>query len=274
MTGIVDSIVECIIKHNKSTIMKQIVFFDTETTGLSITKDKIVELYMAKFDFSTAERKVAELHLFLNPGFPMPPEAEAVHHISDVFLADKPKFRDVADSILQFVSGCLLCGHNSNKYDVLLLVEEFANAGIDWRPANEQLLDTLAAERAICAHNLIATYKRYYGHDYSGDFGEAHGAKADTLATEKVFVKQILELGTTFDNDGFERHRTAGKCVDTIDIAGMLRRDNNGVICYTFGKNAGKPVLHDRNYARWMLANDFSADTKTCLRLILNGQLS
>lgn len=249
--------------------MKDIVFFDLETTGLNTVTDRIVELYAKRLSPDGSER---ELHQFFNPGFPMPAEAEAVHHISNAMLADKPAFADKAKEVFDFFSDCYACGHNALNYDCVMLSEELSRSGFIWPADKKLILDTYKVEKTLRSHSLIATYKRYFGVDYSETIGQAHGAKADVLATIEVFKKQIdeckIDLGT---EESAEQYRQVGKPDDNVvDLAGNLILIND-VICFNFGKNKGQPVADNPSYAMWMLRSDFAASTKAIIRQILHA---
>lgn len=249
--------------------MRPVVFFDTETTGLDVFTDKIVELYMRKVNPETME-VLGEIHQFLNPGRPIPVEAMNVHHITNEQVKDCPSFRDIAQEVVDFIKDCYICGHNSNKYDVLLLSEEIGRARVPFKFDKSLLLDTYQVEKALMPHTLIATYKRYFGKDYAETIGDAHGAKADTLATIAVFGKQLERI--TIDDNACDAFRAAGNPNDNeIDLAGNLVKNADGVPCYNFGKNKGKPVKSEVGYAMWMLQSSFPTDTKLCLQQILNS---
>lgn len=109
-------------------LKKPIVFFDLETTGVNILRDKIVEISYIKVMPSGEEE---EKTLRINPGMPIPAEATAVHHITDEDVAKCPRFKDVAKELARVFLGCDIAGFNSNRFDVPLLMQEFANAGVD-----------------------------------------------------------------------------------------------------------------------------------------------
>jgi DNA polymerase-3 subunit epsilon len=95
--------------------MRQI-FFDTETTGLDADKgDRIIEIGCLEM----VDRRMTgnNLHLYLNPERSSHPDALKVHGLTDEFLADKPKFADVADDLLRFLAGAELVIHNAG-FDV------------------------------------------------------------------------------------------------------------------------------------------------------------
>ena len=115
-------------------------FFDLETTGTDILRDRIVEISMIKVmpDGSDVQRTVR-----VNPGCPIPAEATAIHHITDEDVADKPSFREIAQMLADSFAGCDLAGFNSNRFDIPLLAEEFARAGIDFDFASARFIDEI-----------------------------------------------------------------------------------------------------------------------------------
>ena len=73
------------------TLTKPLVFFDIESTGISTSKDRILEIYLIKLKPDGSED---HLHEYYNPGIPIPAEATAIHGITDEFVKDKPAFSD------------------------------------------------------------------------------------------------------------------------------------------------------------------------------------
>ena len=110
--------------HNR--IKRPVVFFDLETTGVSITKDRIVEIAMKRINPDGTEESWKSL---VNPGIPIPQGAQDVHHISDEDVSDKDSFKYLAPEVLEFITGCDLGGYNCIRFDVPLLLEEFLRAG-------------------------------------------------------------------------------------------------------------------------------------------------
>ena len=110
----------------KLNLQRPLVFFDLETTGVQITRDRIVEISIVKVH-PDSERETKTRRI--NPGMPIPPEATAVHGITDADVADCPTFAQVARSLYTWLEGCDIAGFNSNRFDVPMLIEEFLRAG-------------------------------------------------------------------------------------------------------------------------------------------------
>lgn len=238
-------------------LKKPIVFFDLETTGVNILRDKIVEISYIKVMPSGEEE---ERTLRINPGMPIPPEATAVHHITDDDVKDKPRFKDVAKELARVFVGCDIAGFNSNRFDVPLLMQEFANAGVEIDMARHNFVDVQNIFHKMEQRTLVAAYKFYCGKDLD----DAHSANADTRATYEV-LKAQLDRYPELKNDmdflaNFSTQRKG------VDLAGRIVYDEKGREVFNFGKHKGKTVdevfASDRNYCDWMQKSDFAADTK------------
>ena len=120
--------------------MREIIF-DTETTGLDFTADRIIEFGGIEMvnRFPTGR----SFHVYLNPqGRSIHPEAFAVHGISEQHLADKPPFADICDDLCAFLEGASVIAHNAS-FDIAFLNAEFQRLGRDLMAA-ERVVDTLA----------------------------------------------------------------------------------------------------------------------------------
>ena len=110
-------------------LTRPICFFDLETTGTNISKDRIVEISILKvFENNNKESYTWKV----NPGIPIPKETTAIHGISDEDVANEPKFGELAPKINAMIKGCDLGGYNSNRFDIPLLAEEMLRTGIDF----------------------------------------------------------------------------------------------------------------------------------------------
>jgi len=111
----------------KLQLTRPLVFFDIETTGTDIVSDRIVQIAALKLFPDTSEEVVTKL---VNPQRPIPPSATSIHGITDADVTGVPAFAGLATSLFQFFSGCDIAGFNSNRFDLPILVEEFARCGI------------------------------------------------------------------------------------------------------------------------------------------------
>lgn len=115
-----------------------LIFFDLETTGVNISKDRIVEISLIKVMPSGQE---IEKTLRINPEMPIPAEATAVHHITDEDVKNAPTFKQVAKELGKFFEGCDIAGFNSNKFDIPLLMEEFLRADVNVDLSRHRFID-------------------------------------------------------------------------------------------------------------------------------------
>ena len=165
--------------------MREIVF-DTETTGLDASQDRIVEIGGIEVVDGVATGRT--LHHYVNPGDrPVHPDAEAVHGISNQFLADKPPFAAIADEVAGFFEGARLVAHNA-PFDVAFLNAELARLGRDPLPG-ARVRDTLsmARQKFPNANNTLDGLCRRFGVDNSGR--EKHGALLDSELLAEVYVE-------------------------------------------------------------------------------------
>jgi DNA polymerase-3 subunit epsilon len=231
---------------------------DLETTGTDPKIDRIVEVSVLKLvpggepDHRT--RRV-------NPGVPIPPEATAVHGISDDDVADMPTFRAIAPGLARYLDGCDLCGFNILKYDLRLLAAEYNRAGVPFPVAGRKVIDACHIFHQRERRDLSAAYKFYCGKEHEG----AHGAAADVLATLAILDAQVSrydDLPRTVD--GLHEHCTDPKA---LDLSGMFGRCEEGTVVFIKGKYKGRS-LEDiartkPDYLQWMLRDDYFDDTKS-----------
>lgn len=165
--------------------MREIVL-DTETTGLDpATGDRIVEIGCIELVNLVPTRNT--FHKYINPERPMPVDAQAVHGLSDSFLAGQPVFAEIVDALLTFLGDARLVIHNAS-FDMGFLNAELARLGFPPLPA-ERAVDTLKIARqrfpgAQC--NLDALCRRY-GIDNSNR--TVHGALLDAQLLAEVYLE-------------------------------------------------------------------------------------
>ena len=99
-------------------LKRPICFFDLETTGVNIAKDRIVEISILKAFPDGSEQENTWL---VNPGMPIPAEATAVHGITNEKVANAPGFKEIAAEIYTWFKGSDLAGYNSDRFDIPLL---------------------------------------------------------------------------------------------------------------------------------------------------------
>lgn len=252
---------------------KPICFFDLETTGINISKDRIVEISILKVYPDGMEENYTQL---VNPTIPIPAETTAVHGISDEDVADKPTFKEVSKEVWTMIKDSDLGGFNSNRFDIPLLAEEMLRSEIDFDMKSRKSIDVQTIFHKMEQRTLSAAYKFYCDKSLEN----AHSAEADTKATYEVLKAQLdryedLENDTAFLAEFSSRKKFA-------DFAGFLIYNKEGFECFSFGKHKGKLVTDvldkEPGYFGWLLNADFPLYTKKVLTAIklraFNNKLS
>jgi DNA polymerase-3 subunit epsilon len=167
--------------------MRQI-FLDTETTGLSADNgDRLVEIGLIEM----VDRRLTgeNRHWYLNPGRSSHPDALRVHGLTDTFLADKPKFAEVAQELLDFIVDAELVIHNAS-FDIGFLDAELAR--LDHPPLTRTcagVVDTLLMAREIYpgkSNSLDALCRRL---EVDNSSRTLHGALLDAGLLAEVYIR-------------------------------------------------------------------------------------
>jgi DNA polymerase-3 subunit epsilon len=231
-----------------------------ETTGTSVTTDRIVELYAIRVNADGSED---ELHHYINPTVPIPPDATAVHNITDAMVKDKPTFAQLAGELAAFFEGCDLAGYNIKRFDVPLLLREFDRCKKYPINYNEvKLVDAMGIYHLKERRDLSAAVRFYCQREHA----DAHSAKADVQATIDILKKQLLlyedlQPNTTFLHD----YLNAGL---NVDLAGRFVRNEEGTIVFNFGAHKGKEACTEPDYLKWIINSDFPVDTRMVAKKI------
>lgn len=242
---------------------KPICFFDLETTGIDIGKDRIVEISIFKvFPNGNKESKT----WLVNPTIPIPPQSTAVHGIDDARVANEPAFAQLANQIHTMIKDSDLGGYNSDRFDIPLLAEEMLRAGVDFDMKNRVSIDVQTVFHKMEERTLGAALKFYCGKNLEN----AHSAEADTIATYEI-LKAQLDRYPELENDmkTLSEFTTRKKIAD---FAGMIAFDQDGDEFFTFGKHKGKKVENvldsEPGYFSWIQNAEFPLYTKKVLTAI------
>ncbi|MFV0506937.1 MAG: exonuclease domain-containing protein [Bacteroidales bacterium] len=252
-----------------------LVFLDLETTGLDISKDRIVEIALLKINTNSIEEEILER---VNPEKTISAEAISVHGITNDDVADKPTFKQLAKTLANFIKGCDLAGFNSNRFDIPLLAEEFMRAEVDIDLKKRKFIDVQTIFHKMERRTLVAAYKYYCDKDLT----DAHSAMADTKATYEVLKSQLdLYKGKEIEENGKKfipivndvKELSEFSTVDKFaDYAGRIVYNDKGEEVFNFGKNKGisveKVLSEQPGYYQWMMENNFPLYTKTVLSRI------
>jgi len=202
--------------------MRQIVL-DTETTGLEPEEGhRIIEIG----GLEMIDRRLSgrQFHRYINPERTVESGALTVHGLSDEFLADKPRFAEIADEFIEFIRGAELLIHNA-AFDVGFLDAEFSR--LDGRPSVAELaevLDTLTLARELHPgqrNSLDALCRRY---DVDNSNRTLHGALLDSELLAEVYLLMTGgQVALGLDLDGAATPLVDSK-IPAFDAARLVRK--------------------------------------------------
>lgn len=242
---------------------KPMVFFDLETTGINIAKDRIVEISILKvFPNGNKESKT----WLVNPEIEIPKEASAIHGITNEQVVSEPTFKELASQVSELIAGCDLAGFNSNRFDIPLLAEEMLRAGVDFDMNDRVAVDVQVIFHKKEQRTLGAAYKFYCDKDLEN----AHSAEADTNATYEILKAQLDKYEDLENDVNFLNSYSAHK--KRADFAGFIVFNDKDEEIFTFGKYRNQKVIEvlekDKGYFSWIQNADFPHYTKKVLREI------
>jgi DNA polymerase-3 subunit epsilon len=233
-------------------LRKAVIFFDLETTGVAPDQDRIVDFAFLRREPDGEEDVFASL---VDPGLPIPPEATAVHHITDEMVRGRPPFAALAPKLLEFIGAADLAGFGILRFDIPMLTAEFKRAGVTFTTAGRNLVDALAIFHRMEPRNLAAACKFYCGTALE----DAHRAEADMRASSAVLWAQ-LERYPELPKDmaglaDFCQER--GK--SGVDSQGKLVW-RNGKAAFNFGKHRTltleEVARKEPSYLEWLMGAD------------------
>lgn len=242
---------------------KPICFFDLETTGLNVGKDKIVEISILKIHPNGNKESKT---LRVNPEMQISKEAQMVHGISNEDVANEPTFKEISSQIWEMMKDSDLAGYNSNRFDVPLLAEEFLRSGIEFDVDKHRLVDVQVVFYKKEPRDLSSAYKFYCNQTLEN----AHSAAADAEATYEILKAQIEKYDDLENDIQFLSQFTTQK--QAADLAGFIGYNEKGEEIFNFGKHKGKKVTEvfetDQGYFGWIQNADFPLYTKKVLTKI------
>ncbi|MCS4237727.1 DNA polymerase-3 subunit epsilon [Myroides gitamensis] len=251
---------------------RPICFFDLETTGVDVARDRIVEIAILKvFPNGNKESKT----WLVNPERPIPEASSKIHGITDEKVVNEPTFKELAPLVYQMIKDSDLAGFNSDRFDIPLLAEELLRAGVDFDLGNRVTVDIQTIFHKKEERTLSAAYKFYCNESLEN----AHSAAADTNATYEI-LKAQLDRYDDLENDmrALSEFTTRKK---SVDFAGFIALNEDGQEVFTFGKHKGvlvdEVLENEPGYYGWIQNADFPLYTKKVLTALklrkLNNKL-
>lgn len=221
---------------------QKLIFFDTETTG-NTENDSLVQIAY-KINNET-------FNGLYKPENKIPPEASAVHHITNKMVADKPGFKDSGDQnkIKELFEddNSIVIAHNA-PFDLMIIKKENINP--------KKFICTLRVARELDKEGKIDRYNlQYLRYLLELDVEAiAHDAMGDVLVLEKLFDRLLKKI---IETDNLNEEEAIEKMVEISSHPSILRSFN-------FGKHLGKKIEDvlktDRGYLEWLLAQKLESD--------------
>ena len=251
------------------TLDRPLVFLDLETTGLSVSGDRIIELAVIKV---MPHGDVLERVRRFNPGMSIPAAATAVHGITDEDLRDEASFEQRARSLADLLDDCDLAGFNVRRFDLPMLVAEFRRAGLSFDLDGRRIIDVQAIFHREERRDLSAAARFYLGREHP----EAHSAPGDIRTSAAVLSAQLARYDhLPKDLTGLHQY-----CDEYLPIESELERwfrdESDGDRVFRRGKHRGRSLAEvaaqEPDYLSWMLgAEEMDGEVldvvRTALRL-------
>ncbi len=251
-------------------LQRPVVFFDLESTGVSVQKDRIVEYSFVKIMPDTSQLSMSGK---INPEMEMSEEVIGIHGITNEAVKNAPTFAQKADEIIAFISGCDFGGYNIINYDIPMLDKEFTRAKKVFSFDNCSFLDAQKIFFKREPRTLEGALRYYCDKPLEG----AHGAEADTLATIEVFnaqLKRYDDLPTSVEGI----HLYCRECnPNWVEPSGRIRWEaGEAVIGFrsNFEKMPLKKIVEDskgKQFLKWIMKNNFSLEVKDICKKALEG---
>ena len=222
--------------------MSKLIFFDTETTG-NTEKD-----FLCQIAYKVNDETFTGLY---KPEIKIPPEASAVHHITNKMVADKKSFKESGDlpKIKELFESedAVAVAHNA-PFDLIMIKKE----GIE----PKKFICTLRVARHLDPEEKIAKYNLQYLR-YLLEIeieAEAHDALGDVLVLEKLFERLKNKM---IKEENLDEENVINKMIEISSHPSLLHT-------FKFGKYNGKRIEEvikiDRGYLTWLLEQKLNGD--------------
>ncbi len=248
-------------------LTKPIAVIDLETTGLNKQEDRIIDICIIKILPNGQEEILKSL---INPTIPIPLESTNIHGIKDEDVKDKPKFKEFAQKIIDFLDNCDLCGYGVN-FDLRIIESEFKRAGINYSKEGRTVIDVKNIYFKLEPKDLGSAYSKYCGKDLE----DAHRAENDVRATIDV-LKAQLEQHDELPKEILALQKFCSlKDPSWIDDDGKIKW-HNGKAIINFGTHQGKTLeslsKDNSDYLKWIISKDFSSEVKHIVNKAIEGR--
>jgi DNA polymerase-3 subunit epsilon len=244
---------------------RPLAFFDLETTGVDVARDRIVEISIVRVNPDNSRDTFTRR---VNPTIPIPIQSSEIHGIYDKDVMAEPTFEYMAQEVYDFLDNCDLAGYNSNRFDIPLLIEEFLRISDKYDLSDRRFVDVQNIFHKMEQRTLVAAYKFYCGKTLEN----AHSAEADVIATLEVLESQLDKYSDELENNvNFLQEFSKGNRRN-VDFAGRIGMNAEDQEVFNFGKHKDKTVENvfraEPSYYNWMMNAEFPQYTKQVITKI------
>ena len=245
----IDKDLICPVKINKP-----LVFLDIEATGPDPQSDRVIEIHCIRFEPNGTKRT---FYSMVNPNEPIPLESTRIHGFTNKDLMQSPVFKTIATELFEFIKDADVGGYNVLRFDVRILFNEFKRVNIQYDLGEIRAIDPFQIFIKNHKRDLSAAYQFYCGKELIN----AHGAKADNLATLEVFIAQLNKYPDLPKsvNEISDYCMEAGEPYLDPERFLMWKHDQVHV---NFGKHKGRLlkeiVAEDHSFLFWVTKNNFN----------------
>lgn len=242
---------------------KDLCFIDTESTGLDVAHDRIVEISIIKIKSDgTKEVRVKRF----NPMIEISAEATAIHGITNDMVKDEQPFHKYAKGIADFIGDSVIVTYMGYRFDIPLLYNEFFRANLNWDYLKNTIIDCGQLWAVKESRKLHDAFRYYTGLELDED--KLHTAEYDNELLMAIFKKQIKKY---YDKDvsvsTIAVESNYNKLM--VDVDGKFYKDSEGIIRYSFGKAKDKPLGDALWQLEYILNGNYSDNTKTFAQFFL-----
>jgi len=239
---------------------KPLVVFDLETTGLTISVDRIVQIAYEKM---LPNGRVIKDDFLINPEMEISPEAIEVHGFTNEMVADKPTFKDRSKELWDIFNDCYYSGFNILRFDLPLLRREFLRAGMDFEFNDNQVIDSKIIYHYMEPRTLTSAYKYYCNKKHN----DMHNAVGDLNVSIEILIKQLQKYGYDF----IEKIHTENDEKYSGHEKKFYWRE--GKAYFDFSRFKDKPLADvaesNPGFLQWMLTANFPTTVKNVVRKVL-----
>ncbi len=197
-----------------------VVVFDTETTGLDTTRDRVIEIGAVRLAAGRIDDSDSNCHL-IDPGEPIPPASTAIHGITDGEVAGAPGFVAGMRSFAEWAGPAVFLGH-SVGFDLAILEAEHRRHGLSWQAP--RTLDTRDLAQAVGSDLpdwSLETLAGWLGVPVEG----RHRALADAVLTARIFLALLPKLRGRGVSTLAEAERICRRSCERSQAAGLGVRE-------------------------------------------------